>query len=158
LVHVKVCEQHQLPRSYRNSLLIINEEISIPFDEFTFDYVRSSGPGGQNVNKVNSKVILRWAVRKSGSLPFEVRERFVKRFARRINQEGILLVVSQRFRDRNRNVEDCLSKLRQWIWDVASPPKVRKATKPTRASQRRRLEEKNRIARKKDWRRGPTDD
>jgi len=135
-------------------MLAVNEQISIPLDEFTFTFSRSSGPGGQNVNKVNTKVTLRWPLEKS-SLPAEVQQRFRAQFRRRINQAGELLVTSQRFRDQGRNVADCLSKLRGMILSVATAPQQRKATRPTGASRRRRVADKRRTGEKKKSRRPP---
>jgi ribosome-associated protein len=139
-------------------MLVINRAIRIPLDEFRFDFVRSSGPGGQNVNKVNSKSVLTWKVLETESLPREVRNRFAARYARRISQDGWLIISSQRFRDRGRNIDDCLDKLRQMILEVAVPPKPRKATRPTKASQQRRLAEKQARSRRKSLRRGPVEE
>jgi ribosome-associated protein len=135
-------------------MLEVNHQISIPLDEFTFTFSRSSGPGGQNVNKVNTKVTLRWPLEKS-SLPAAVKQRFREQYPRRINQAGELLVMSQRFRDQGRNVADCLSKLRAMVLAVATPPRQRKATRPTGASRRRRIEDKRRTGDKKQTRRPP---
>ena len=123
-------------------MLVASRRIRIPHDEFVFRFDRSSGPGGQNVNKVNTKVTLRWPVASSPSLPEAVRERFLHRFRRRITKNGELVLSSQRYRDQKRNVEDCLDKLRGMLAEVAMAPKQRKATKRTRASQERRLKEK----------------
>lgn len=136
-------------------MLVINRRLKIPLREFDFTFARSSGPGGQNVNKVNTKATLRWAVATSPSLPDDVRRRFMAAFRRRITSGGDLLVTSQRFRDAGRNVADCLEKLRAMLAQAAEPPKRRKATRPTRASVRRRLEDKRKMARKKQLRRGP---
>lgn len=135
-------------------MLIVNARIKIPRDEFEFTFARSSGPGGQNVNKVNSKALLRWPVSVSPSLPEEVRARFVERYRSRMTETGDLLIWSQRYRDQARNVEDCLEKLREMLLAVAQRPKTRKATKPSRASQRRRLEGKRQLSQKKEGRRG----
>ncbi|MFH1919231.1 MAG: alternative ribosome rescue aminoacyl-tRNA hydrolase ArfB [Planctomycetota bacterium] len=139
-------------------MLVINPRLKIPLREFRFSFARSSGPGGQNVNKVSTKATLRWPVRKSRSLPEPVRERFLAKYGRRVTAEGDLLITSQRFRDAGRNVADCLEKLRRMIAEAASPPKARKPTKPTRASVRRRLDQKRKQARKKQLRREACDD
>jgi ribosome-associated protein len=115
--------------------------------------VRSSGPGGQNVNKVNSKVQLRWSVVESGSLPEDVRARLLARLARRINDRGELLVVSQRYRDQARNIDDCLTKLREMVLAAATPPRRRKKTTLPRAARETRLREKRAQAEKKKHRR-----
>jgi ribosome-associated protein len=135
--------------------LNINPRIQIPHEEFSFTFVRSSGPGGQNVNKVNSKAVLRWAVGRSASLPPEVRQRFITRWGKRLTGEGELVLSSQKFRDQGRNMADCLEKLRSMIVAVAARPRVRKPTKPSRASITRRLEHKGRTSHKKQQRRRP---
>ena len=136
-------------------MLIAGRRIRIPHDEFVFRYDRSSGPGGQNVNKVNTKVTLRWPVATSPSLPESVRERFLQRFRRRITKSGELVLSSQRYRDQRRNVDDCLEKLRGMLVDVATAPKRRRATKRTPASQERRLKEKRARSDTKRGRRKP---
>ena len=113
--------------------------------EYTFS--KSSGPGGQNVNKVNSKATLRWSG--VSRLHEDVRKRLYEKFGNRITSEGHLLITSDRFRDQRRNSEDCLEKLKAMLSEVLYPPKLRKATKPTRGSQRRRIEGKARLSEKK---------
>ena len=115
--------------------------------------MRSSGPGGQNVNKVNSKAVLRWAVGRSPSLPEAVRERFLRKYAHRLTTACELLVTSQRYRDAPRNSQDCLEKLRAMLLGVAHPPKHRRATRPTRGSVERRLQGKRRQSAAKQSRR-----
>lgn len=134
-------------------MLAVNSRIQIPREEFEFTFSRSSGPGGQNVNKVNSKALLRWPIRTSPSLPEEVRTRFIERYRTRLTESGDLLISSQRYRDQARNVDDCLEKLREMILAVVQRPKTRKATKPSRASQRRRVEGKRQQSEKKQGRR-----
>ncbi|MBL9125433.1 MAG: aminoacyl-tRNA hydrolase [Planctomycetaceae bacterium] len=137
--------------------LAVNSRIQIPHAEFDWTFVRSSGPGGQNVNKVNSKAVLRWGVGRSPSLPDDVRARFRARFAARITSAGELVVTSQRYRDQGRNVEDCLAKLREMLASVAARPKQRRPTKPKASDVRRRLEAKKLSGAKKksrqrsDW-------
>jgi ribosome-associated protein len=137
-------------------MLVVNARIQIPLTEFEFSFARSSGPGGQNVNKVNSKATLRWPVQASPSLPDDVRRRLVSRHSRQITTSGELLITSQRFRDAGRNVADCLEKLRAFLAEAATPPKARKATRPTRSSVRRRLEDKRRRSHTKQLRRDET--
>jgi ribosome-associated protein len=134
-------------------MLLVNSRIQIPLAEFEFSYARSSGPGGQNVNKVNSKATLRWPLVRSPSLPEDVRQRFLARHHRRMTVEGDLVVTSQRYRDAGRNADDCLEKLRELLLEVAQPPKRRKPTRPTRGSIRRRLDDKRRRSQKKGSRR-----
>ena len=135
-------------------MLNVTPNLQIPLREFAFTFSRSSGPGGQNVNKVNTKALLRWPVRTSPSLPEVVRQRLLTLCARRITAEGELLISSQRFRDAGRNAADCLEKLRQLLAEAARHIPARRPTRPTRASVRRRIEGKRRQAQKKQQR-GP---
>jgi len=123
-------------------MLIVGRRIRIPLREFSFSFVRSSGPGGQNVNRVATKAVLRWDVGRSPSLPEGVRARFRERFARRLTREGELVLASQRFRDQGRNVADCLEKLRAMLAEVAEAPRRRRPTKPSRGAREERLQEK----------------
>ncbi len=117
-------------------------KIEIPLRELRFGFSRSSGPGGQNVNKLNTKVTLHWNVERSPSLPEDVRQRFVACYGRRVSRDGDLVLTSQRFRDQGRNVGDCLEKLRSMIEAVSRPPRPRKPTRPGRAAVESRLREK----------------
>jgi len=137
------------------STLFINEAIKIPFDEFTFTAVRSQGPGGQNVNKVNSKVVLQWSPTTSPSLPEPVRQRLLVQAEAALTKSGLIIISSQRSRHRHINREDCLHKLRVMILDAAYVPKRRKATRPTMGSQVRRRRDKELTSSKKKERRGP---
>jgi ribosome-associated protein len=124
----------------------------LPISEISFTFSRSSGAGGQNVNKVNSKVTLRWNIKKNSSLYNSVKLRFKDKFRRRINEHGVVLVVSQRYRDQGRNVADAIEKLEAMVEEVWSPPKRRVATKPTKASVRKRLNSKKELSDKKKMR------
>jgi ribosome-associated protein len=123
--------------------------MTIPRHELTFTFARAGGPGGQNVNKVSSKVLLRWNPATSSSLPDAVKARLLEMVRSRLTNEGDLLITSQRYRDQPRNIEDCVEKLRQILEQAARPPKKRKKTKPTRASRERNLETKRRRAKVK---------
>lgn len=139
-------------------MLIVNDKIRVRLREFRFSFSRSSGAGGQNVNKLNTKATLRWEVASSQGLPDHVRTRFLERYRRRISADGELVLTSQRFRDQGRNVADCLEKLRGMLAAVARPPRTRKATKPTRSSVERRLSSKQRTRLKKQRRQRPLDE
>jgi ribosome-associated protein len=139
-------------------MLVVNRRIQIPRDELELQFSRSSGPGGQNVNKVNSKATLRWQVTASPSLPEDVRTRFCSRYRTRINKRGELILHSQTYRDQEKNIDDCLMRLRQMLLEVAVAPRSRRPTKPTRASKLRRLREKKARSNTKRLRRRPADD
>ena len=135
-------------------MLEINDQIHIPEEELSWTFVRAGGPGGQNVNKVASKAVLRWNVAASPSLPDDVKARLLAQLRGRITGEGDLVLTSQRYRDQERNRQDCLDKLREMIARAAARPKVRRKTKPTRGSQERRLAAKKHRAGTKAARRG----
>jgi ribosome-associated protein len=132
--------------------LVVNSRIQIPRQEFHFTFVRSSGPGGQNVNKVNTKAVLRWAIGSSQDLPEDVRQRFLKRFRNRVTSTGDVVISSQQFRNQARNVADCLARLREMLASVAVPPVRRRRTKPSRGSVERRLKNKHAQSKKKSRR------
>ncbi len=135
-------------------MLEVNSQLRIPETEFVWTYVRSSGPGGQNVNKVASKAVLRWDLGASSSLPADVKARLRARETNRITAEGELVLTSQRYRDQERNRQDCLDKLREMLARAAVRPKVRRKTKPSRGSKEARLRDKKRRAGTKAGRRG----
>jgi ribosome-associated protein len=135
--------------------LVVSHRIRIPCREFEWSTARSSGPGGQNVNKVNSKVILRWNITATESLPDDVRERFITAYRRRMTLEGDLILRSERFRDQPKNATDCLEKLKELLASVATAPKPRRPVKPTLASKRRRVEAKRERTEVKNRRRPP---
>ena len=139
-------------------MLEITPQIRLHEDELVFRFVRASGPGGQNVNKVATAAELRFDVRRNVSLPDAVRERLFRLAANKINSQGQLLIFAQRFRTQERNRADAVERLVTLIRRAAEIPKSRKASKPTRASRRRRLEGKRRQAHKKRLRRSSCDD
>jgi ribosome-associated protein len=136
----------------------ITAAVHVPDEELQFSYARSSGPGGQNVNKVASKAILHWNVAANVSLPPDVRARLCARYANRITAEGELVLQSQRHRDQGRNIEDCRGKLREMILQALRPPKPRRATRPSRGSKERRLAAKRQQSKRKARRRGGMED
>lgn len=139
-------------------ILEVTPRICISCSEFDWGVARSSGPGGQNVNKVNSKVMLRWPLLTSSGLPADVRDRFVAAYKRRMTTEGELVLTSERFRDQPKNVNDCLEKLRELLQSVAVAPKPRRVSKPSKASKRRRVESKRQRTEVKQGRQRPMDD
>lgn len=141
-----------------SSDLRVNAAISIGRQELRFSFVRSSGPGGQNVNKVASKAVLRWLVAASPSIPEQVRTRLRSLFGRRMNDRGELVLTSQRYRDQARNVEDCLEKLREMVLRAATVPKKRKRTRVPKAAKEARLQQKRATSDRKARRRRVSDD
>lgn len=123
-------------------MLELTPNISIPDSELIERFIRSPGPGGQNVNKVASAVELRFDVKHSPSLPEPVRERLLARRDRRLTSEGVLVIAACRFRDQARNRDDARERLAQVIQSALSVPKPRKITRPTKASKERRLNSK----------------
>ena len=137
-------------------MLEVTDALRIPDEEWTWTYARSGGPGGQNVNKVASKAVLRWALAASPSVPDAVKARLAAAHPAHTTLEGEFLVTSQRYRDQERNREDCLAKLAAMLRRAATPPTVRKATKPSKGAKRRRLADKKHNADRKADRRGPS--
>lgn len=125
-------------------MLEVNDRLRVPDEEFIWTFVRSGGPGGQNVNKVASKAVLRWNVVASPSVPDDIKARVQQQQRRRITREGDLLITSQRYRDQEGNRLDCLEKLTAMLRAAAVAPKRRRKTKPSRGAHERRLAAKKR--------------
>lgn len=123
--------------------------ITIPFSEYSFSFSRSGGAGGQNVNKVNSKVTMEWNLNTTESITFSVKERFRQRYKGFINEEGIVQIISQKTRSQKDNIDDCIQKLHEMIQEVLIPPKIRKATKPKKSAVLKRLNTKKKDSEKK---------
>jgi ribosome-associated protein len=138
-----------------STIIRVTPQISIPRREIQFSFVRSSGPGGQNVNKVASKAVLRWQVASSSSIGDDVRARLVARLGRRVNDRGELVLASQRYRDQGKNVEDCLQKFRALVAAAAATPKKRKKTRLPKSAREARLKQKRTTSEKKQSRRKP---
>jgi ribosome-associated protein len=138
-------------------MLYVNERITIPEAELHWSYSRAGGPGGQNVNKVASKATLRWNMLASLATSALVKSRLTKSHPSLVTTEGEVLITSQEYRDQERNRERCLEKLRDIVLAASTPPKPRFKTKPTKASQRRRLDDKKQQSTKKAHRATPSD-
>ena len=123
-------------------MIQITPDIHIRETELRLDFIRSSGPGGQNVNKVATAVQLRFDVFTSPSLPEDVRRRLVRIAGKKVSKEGVLLIDARRFRTQERNRQDAVDRLIQWVRRAAEKPKKRIKTKPTLSSRERRLEGK----------------
>jgi ribosome-associated protein len=136
--------------------LHITATLDLPLAEIAFSFIRSPGPGGQNVNKVATAVVLRFHIRHS-SLPDDIKHRALTLAGSRATQEGEILIKASSYRTQERNKHDALRRLLSLLQQAAIPPKPRKKTKPTRGAIERRLESKKRHSRAKQLRRGPSE-
>jgi ribosome-associated protein len=133
-------------------MIRITGRISIDEREIAESFVRASGPGGQNVNKLSTAVQLRFDVRHSPSLPPDVAARLERLAGARLTRDGVLVITAQRHRTQLRNRQDALDRLIELIRRAATPPTPRRPTRPTAASRERRIEGKKRRARTKGLR------
>ena len=128
------------------------QSFELPMNELHFSYARSSGPGGQNVNKVNSKTVLYWNIPSSAALTPDQKLRVQAQLQNRINQEGDLILTSDCYRDQEKNRDDCIEKLLEMITPCLHPPRKRKKTKPSRSSVVRGKQGKKKLSEKKNLR------
>jgi ribosome-associated protein len=123
-------------------MIEITPSVQIGDEEIELVFIRSPGPGGQNVNKVSSAVQLRFNVQGSASIPLDLKQRLIKLAGRRLTSEGVLIIEARQYRSQERNRQAALERLVRLIQQACEPPKPRHKTKPTRASTLRRLESK----------------
>ena len=133
-------------------MIRINPQIELDEREIQEDFVRASGPGGQNVNKVSTAVQLRFDVARSPSLPEPVRARLAILAGRRLTRDGVLIIEAERYRSQRRNRDDALERLIELIREACEVDKPRRPTRPTLASKKRRLESKQRLGETKKLR------
>jgi len=133
-------------------MISVTPDIVIHEKELTFDFVRSSGPGGQNVNKVSSAVQLRFDVGASEEIPVDVKKRIRTLAGRQITEEGILIIKASRFRKQEQNRQDAIERLVRLVQKAAVKPKKRIKTRPTKAAKERKLAEKKQRGRLKKLR------
>jgi len=139
-------------------MLEINEKISIPLEYIRIRYVRSRGPGGQNVNKVNTQAQLVFDVNGCPALPAAAKKRLITLARGRMSSEGKLIIHCDRHRSQSRNRQECLDRLRELVQKGLTRPRKRLATKPTKSAREKRLQNKTRRSRTKHLRRGVSED
>ena len=138
-------------------MIRVNRLLSVDVDEIQWRFIRASGPGGQNVNKVSTAVELRFDVRSNSSLPADVKARLEKLAGARLTSKGVLIIQAQRLRSQARNRDDALARLTDLLRRAAHRPKARVSTRPTAAAKERRLSAKKKRAATKLLRGRPRD-
>jgi ribosome-associated protein len=139
-------------------MIAINDDLTLDEREISETFIRASGPGGQNVNKVASAAQLRFDMRNSPSLPAAVKARLERLAGRRLTQDGVVVITARRFRSQERNRDDARERLVALIRRAAEPPTPRRKTRPGAAQREKRLATKARRAAVKRRRRSPPDD
>lgn len=134
-------------------MIEIDNKIFIPESELQFNFIRSSGPGGQNVNKVSTAVQLRFDIINSPSLPKEIKERLISKSGSRVTKEGILIIEAKRFRTQESNKQDAVDRFIELIRKAGKKPKKRIKTRPPKESRLKRIEEKKKRSHLKKLRR-----
>jgi ribosome-associated protein len=135
--------------------LVINSDLGIPDEDFEWKFIRASGPGGQNVNKVSSAVQLRFLLPQNSSLPPAAKQRLRRLAGQKLNDDGSILIFARSERSQEQNRREALGRLEALIRQALIAPKIRKKTKPTRASKERRIESKKKRGSTKRQRQGP---
>ena len=136
-----------------NDVIFINAELQIPLSELDFRFSRSGGPGGQHVNRTETRVELLFDVAQSASLTDAQRERLLKKLASKLDQNGVLHIISSATRSQTDNREDVIARFEHLLRRALAPEKPRLPTRPTRAARQERLNEKRKRSQQKTWRR-----
>lgn len=134
--------------------LVITSDLGIPDEDFEWKFIRASGPGGQNVNKVSSAVQLRFLLPQNSSLPAAAKQRLRRLAGQKLNDDGSILIFARSERSQEQNRREALGRLEALIRQALIAPKIRKKTKPTRASKERRIESKKKRGSTKRQRQG----
>ena len=135
-------------------MIQVTETLFIDDSDIEFDFVRSSGPGGQHVNKASTAVQLRFNVRQSDTLSEEVRDRLKRIAGKKMTEDGILIIKANRFRSQDKNRKDAMARLIEMLQQATVKPRPRRKTRPSRTAKERRISAKKKRSEIKRWRRG----